>query len=126
MHSPESRVAGTRRYDPPWWDHQRQPLVGLRRGITALLGPRLRTAAGGSIIDLGCGDRPYELLIRGHGFDYIACDIDDHGDVLIVPGAPVPLPSGSAAGVLSFQVLEHVWDLDWYLGECLRLLAPGG
>src|SRR5262249_46064918 len=23
-------------------------------------------------------------------------------------------------------VLEHVWDLDWYLGECHRLLEPGG
>lgn len=27
---------------------------------------------------------------------------------------------------MSFQVLEHVWDLDWYLGEALRLLTPGG
>jgi SAM-dependent methyltransferase len=28
--------------------------------------------------------------------------------------------------VVSFQVLEHVWDLDWYLGECWRILRPGG
>jgi SAM-dependent methyltransferase len=46
--------------------------------------------------------------------------------VRIEPGRPVDLPSGSAAGVVSFQVLEHVWDLDWYLGECHRLLQPGG
>ena len=26
----------------------------------------------------------------------------------------------------SFQVLEDVWDLDWYSGECLRVLKPGG
>jgi hypothetical protein len=28
--------------------------------------------------------------------------------------------------VLSNQVLEHVWNLDWYLGECRRLLKPRG
>jgi SAM-dependent methyltransferase len=126
MHTPGSRLTGARRYDPPWWDHQRHPLVGLRRGITALLDHPSVARRGGRVVDLGCGDRPYELLIRGRGFEYIGCDLDDHGDVLIVPGAPVPLPTGSASGVLSCQVLEHVWDLDWYLGECHRLLEPGG
>jgi len=28
--------------------------------------------------------------------------------------------------VVSFQVLEHVWDLDWYLSESLRVLKPDG
>ncbi len=47
-------------------------------------------------------------------------------DARIVPGEPVPLKDGCADGLVSFQVLEHVWDLDWYLGECRRLLKPGG
>ena len=38
----------------------------------------------------------------------------------------VDLPDDYADGVVSFQVLEHVWDLDWYLGECHRILKPGG
>jgi SAM-dependent methyltransferase len=38
----------------------------------------------------------------------------------------VPLADACADGVVSFQVLEHVADLDWYLGECFRLLKPGG
>ena len=37
-----------------------------------------------------------------------------------------PEPDNSADGVVSFQVLEHVWDLDLYLGDCLRVLKPGG
>ena len=44
----------------------------------------------------------------------------------MVPGQPTPLEDGSADGVTSFQVLEHVWELDWYLGEAFRLLKPGG
>ncbi len=56
----------------------------------------------------------------------MACDIDGDVDVRITPGKPVPLPDASADGIVSFQVLEHVWDLDWYLGECRRLLKPGG
>jgi len=46
--------------------------------------------------------------------------------VLLEPGRPADLPGESADGVVSFQVLEHVWDLDWYLGECHRVLKPGG
>ena len=41
-------------------------------------------------------------------------------------GQPVPLASESAELILSFQVLEHVWDLDWYLGEAHRLLSRDG
>ncbi len=29
-------------------------------------------------------------------------------------------------GLSRFRVLEHVWDIDWYLRECHRLLVPGG
>lgn len=46
--------------------------------------------------------------------------------MLLEPGKRVDLPDDSADGVVSFQVLEHVWDLDWYLGECQRILRPGG
>jgi len=38
----------------------------------------------------------------------------------------VALPAGSAGAVLSVQVLEHVRDLDGYLGEAARLLGPDG
>lgn len=46
--------------------------------------------------------------------------------IRLEPGVPLPLPDKSADVVVSFQVLEHVWDLDWYLGECKRLLRDNG
>ena len=47
-------------------------------------------------------------------------------DVTLVPGHEIDILSSSADWVVSFQVLEHVWDLDWYLGECRRVLKSDG
>jgi SAM-dependent methyltransferase len=117
---------GARRRDPPWWDHQRHPLIALRRAVEDLLEARTFAGRADRVFDIGAGERPYEPLIRARGFDYVACDLDGSPDIRIEPGRPIPAIDGSAAGVVSFQVLEHVWDLDWYLGECHRLLTRGG
>jgi SAM-dependent methyltransferase len=109
-----------------WWDHDWYVLTRLRRGIEAALRGDAGLRAGLRVLDLGCGSRPYEPLFHTAGADYVACDLDGDVDVRIDPGRPIPLPDGAAAGAVSFQVLEHVWDLDWYLGECRRLLQPGG
>lgn len=112
---------------PPFWQHDAYTLRllsgALRRTIDGL--PRTQTA-GPKAVDLGAGDAPYRPLFEAAGFDYLACDIDAHAPLRIVPGEPLPLEAGSAALVLSFQVLEHVWDLDAYLGEAHRLLAEDG
>jgi len=117
---------GSERFSPSWFDHQRHILIGLRRSLERLVDDRLRPAPGNRIVDLGCGDAPYARLFERHGCDYVRCDLDGDVDAILVPGRPVELPAASADGVVSFQVLEHVWDLDWYLGEAKRLLKPGG
>ncbi|HEX5760918.1 MAG TPA: class I SAM-dependent methyltransferase [Thermoanaerobaculia bacterium] len=120
-----SRDPGARRRSPPWWDHQRHVLVALRAAVERAVG-ELGPLEARRVVDLGSGDAPYAPLFRRRGCEYVTCDLDGAAEVRIEAGRPVALPSGSAAGVVSFQVLEHVWDLDWYLGECARLLAPGG
>lgn len=119
-------ASGARRSNPPWWDHQRHSLVALRRSIERILTKHLPPGHGERVLDLGCGDRPYEPLIRSRGFQYIGCDLAPPADIVIEPGTAIACGSGSAGGVVSFQVLEHVWDLDWYLGECRRILSPDG
>lgn len=114
------------RKNPRWWDHQRQPLRALRRSVVAMVDNTLRPAAGTTVVDLGCGDRPYEELFVERGATYIGCDLDPTAQVRITPGERVPLDDESADVVVSFQVLEHVADLDWYLGEARRLLKPSG
>lgn len=117
---------GSRRLDPPWWDHQRHPLRALRVAIERLLVARVWPSQPVRVVDLGAGDAPYRPLFQARGVEYLACDLDGDTDVRIEPGQPVDLPAGCADGVVSFQVLEHVWDLEWYLGEARRLLRPGG
>lgn len=121
-----SQVRGSQRLSPPWWDHQRHSLIELRRSLERMLAGPAMPHKGHQIVDFGCGDRPYEPLLTKSGARYVACDLGDDADVRIEPGKPIPLEDASADGVVSFQVLEHVWDLDWYLGECHRILKPGG
>lgn len=121
-----ARVELDARASPRFWDHQHNHLVGLRRAVQRLVTQHALAIGGGTIVDLGCGDRPYEALFRRCGCEYVGCDLVEPCDVLIRPRQPIPLKDGCADGVVSFQVLEHVWELDWYLGECRRLLKPEG
>ncbi|MEN9629741.1 MAG: hypothetical protein RJA10_2968 [Pseudomonadota bacterium] len=116
------------RLQPPFWQHDAYTLRHLANALRRELAALSPTMAGTdpSAVDLGAGDAPYRPMFEACGYRYLACDIDGAAPVRIVPGQPVPLPGGQAALVLSFQVLEHVWDLDHYLGEAHRLLADDG
>ncbi len=131
------------RLSPPFWRHDAYSLRRLRTSIeyqldnvnvTGFDNARHISAPPitGVAIDIGAGHAPYRPLFEARNIQYTACDIDavgsDHfgGSINIIPGQPIALTSASADWVVSFQVLEHVWDLDWYLGEVKRLLKPGG
>jgi SAM-dependent methyltransferase len=117
---------GKRRSDPPMWDHQYCVLRALCRAIERMVAT-IAPLPGSRVVDLGCGDRPYEPLFRACGCAYVPCDIDGPPEVQrMEPGKPLPFAPMTAEGVVSFQVLEHVWDIEQYLGEAHRLLRPGG
>ncbi len=117
---------GTRRLSPRIWQHDWLALAGLRSSLDRLLEEHHLLDRAPVVADFGCGDRPYEPLFKKAGCRYIACDLDGEVDVKIEPGKPLGLAAESVDGVVSFQVLEHVWDIDWYLRECNRILKPGG
>jgi len=118
---------GDRRREPRIWrDHDWYLMRPLREAIEKLLDNTAKLQPGDRVVDFGCGDRPYAPLIEARQATYVACDIDGDVDVKIEPGKPLALPDNSADGIVSFQVLEHVWDLDLYIGDCLRVLKPGG
>lgn len=105
-----------------WWDHRRHVLVALDRALAPLVAAM---APGKTIFDFGAGECPYQAMIEAGGSRYLAGDLAGQMDVHVVPGLPLPLETASIDGILSSQVLEHVADLDWYLGECRRVLKPG-
>lgn len=118
------------RSNAPRWRHDAYTLRALARAIqqcVCLARENHHLGAGRTIVDLGCGDAPYRSLLTSDGSRYIGCDLQPgpHVDLTFESGR-IPLPAGSADCVTSFQVLEHVWDLDGYLGECKRLLGPDG
>jgi SAM-dependent methyltransferase len=117
---------GSRRYAPRVWHHDWLALAGLRRAIDRLVAEHRLLDGAPTVADFGCGDRPYEPIFTKAGCRYIACDLEGPVDVRIEPGQPLALADGSVDGVVSFQVLEHVWDVDWYLRESFRILKPGG
>ena len=105
-------------------DPQRFVLGRLRQAVeAAIVGHRL-AVAGRTIVDIGAGAKPYEPLFAPA--NYVGCDLDHDADVVFTPGERIDLADAQADAVVSFQVLEHVWDLDWYLGEAHRLLKDEG
>lgn len=84
----------------------------------------------GVLLDLGCGGQPYKTLLSSRYTRYIGADVaaakDVDLDIEMTPGEPVLLADTSVDTILSTQTLEHVYDFQFYVRECHRLLKPGG
>lgn len=87
-------------------------------------------ASRGVLLDFGCGGQPYRRVFEPFINRYIGADVAAASgvalDVALTPGAPVPLPDASVDTILSTQVLEHVFDFQAYLDDCVRMLRPRG
>lgn len=81
----------------------------------------------GRVLDLGCGNRPYQSLLV-HAQTYVGYDLDYQHTHPQVAGRAETLPFASRSfdGVLSTQVLEHVREPWTMLEEIARVLRPSG
>jgi len=84
--------------------------------------------ARGSLLDVGCGEKPYHHIYSHHVRSYIGVDLpegnssaDVHADAL-----NLPFKDGSFDTVVSFQVMEHVKEPHTMVREVTRILSPGG
>ena len=105
----------------------------LERSLRAVA-PRAR----GRLLDVGCGDKPYEEWFRpfvsayigiehGATFAATAAGTGTGGRPDVVYGAgPLPFKDGSFDTVLSVQVLEHTPRPGALMAEMSRVLAPDG
>ena len=113
-----------RRFAPRIWDTDWLMLRGLAASIEGQLAASVRRGA--RLLDFGCGSMPYRTLVERHGVDYVGADFGAAAMVAIAGDGTVPVGDRSVDAVLSVQVLEHVRDLDGYLGEIRRILAEDG
>src|SRR5262245_39146144 len=85
--------------------------------------------ANGKLVDIGCGNKPYEIWTEGKVTNYVGCDVvqssSNKVDVLCEANN-IPLESNSFDTVLSTQVIEHVEDHQGMINESFRLLKPDG
>lgn len=91
--------------------------------------------AHGSLIDLGCGTKPYESLFAPYVTKYFGVDWEDtnlghYGAAaradIFVDCTDTKLIAESFDTLLSTQVMEHIYDTSAYLRKCNRLLKKGG
>lgn len=86
----------------------------------------------GYVIDLGCGTTPYKSYILKVADNYIGVHWEnslhnqEHVDVFADLCNQLPFEENCADTVVSFQVMEHLTEPDFFLSECYRILKSNG
>jgi SAM-dependent methyltransferase len=93
----------------------------------------LKTAIGkyahGKVLDIGCGNKPYESLFSNRATGYTGCDVvqSDRNKVdVICEATALAFPDAQFDTVFSTQVIEHVNDPFKMMQEANRVLKPDG
>ncbi len=83
----------------------------------------------GHILDLGCGNKPYESLYTPVTEKQTGCDAiqssDNRVDVICL-ATDLSFGNNTFDSILCSQVLEHVYDHKKMMEEAFRVLKPGG
>lgn len=93
--------------------------------------------ADAQVLEAGCGEGYGADLLAGVARRVIAVDYDEIAVAHVLARYPavaavranlalLPVRSGVVDVVANFQVIEHLWDQVGFLGECRRVLRPGG
>lgn len=79
------------------------------------------------LLDVGCGQKPYEPLFAPYAASYVGVDPVDNPRAELKGGVEdLPVEDGSFDVVLCSQVLEHCDDPARAISELHRVTAPGG
>ncbi|MGB3484077.1 MAG: class I SAM-dependent methyltransferase [Mycobacterium sp.] len=92
---------------------------------------------GRDVLEAGFGEGYGADLLAGVARSVIGVDYDEsavahvqsrYPRVQAIQGnlAELPLEAESVDIVVNFQVIEHLWDQSQFVGECRRVLRPGG
>ncbi len=91
-----------------------------------------------NILDIGCYDGTFLSLIRNRDNGFYGVEASDFGvqqsrakgiaveKFFIRDGVPVPFRDGSFDFVIIGEIIEHMYDTDFFLAEIRRVLKPQG
>lgn len=106
------------------------PAYLMRRGLAEAIRNRA-DKMDGTLLDFGCGARPYESLFNVQ--NYIGLDIEVSGHPpdgkkpdIYYDGKHIPLEDESVDHVFAAEVFEHVFNAQELYREIFRVLKPGG
>lgn len=107
------------------------PYFIARRALLLSVKRLAHSFKGGTVLDVGCGIKPYQELFDLDfywGIDILGGGHSDEAKecALFFDGKTLPVKSSSVDKVISNQVLEHVFTPDRFMGEIYRILKPGG
>lgn len=107
------------------------PFYIIRRGIYNAVADIAPTIIG-KVMDFGCGAKPYEELFV-NADAYVGVDLRDSGHKdydskvdVYYDGEILPFDDNSFDAVVSFEVFEHVFNLDEIIDEVHRVLKCNG
>jgi SAM-dependent methyltransferase len=94
-------------------------------------------AAGRTVLEVGCGEGYGTALLARSAARIVGIDYDavtaahaaaTYPQARFVRAnlAALPIADESVDVVVTLQVIEHVWNHDEFVRECLRVLRPGG
>ncbi len=85
----------------------------------------------GSVLDYGCGSKPYKSLFNYR--EYVGVDIDNPGHShesenvdIFYDGLNLPFANNTFDSCFSSEVFEHIFDIDTALKEIKRVLKTNG
>jgi SAM-dependent methyltransferase len=94
---------------------------------------RLVPSFPGTIVDIGCGNCPFEHLVDTSKAHYIGVDVEDankwdyqNAKIITYDGQHLPFATGSIDHFICTEVLEHVADPHELIADMHRVLKPGG
>lgn len=96
--------------------------------VEAAIGLARRAIAGENpvVLDVGCGERPYEDLFSGCTYWGLNYGTEHASPDLVGSALALPIRDAGVDVVFATQVIEHLPDPWKFLAECARVLRPGG
>ncbi len=119
-----------------WWMGKTLGLISPLRELAGSSVSWLEGSRKGKLLDIGCGSGRYLNLMKGLGWNVFGVEPDAKASkvamdrfriqVLNSTMEEANLPENFYDAVTMNHVIEHVYDPNELLQECLRVLKPGG